>query len=209
MLDSDSVSVLMKGCDVMSGENIDSRFNEIYDTTNKIILAFITAKCGNAADINDIFQETYMELYQRLQKRGADYVKDGKNFTLKIAKNKIARHYTLAERLKIFVSTTIKSEDNTEYQTNYYEDKETNKDLFLAEDNIENYIINQDILENVRQFIKQKPADVEKIFYFFYELDLSISEIAQILSITESNVKHKLYRTLKELRDLLNERWKS
>ena len=201
----DSTSVSAKGCDVMHEGNIVSRFNEIYDSTNKIVLAFITAKCGNTSDIDDIFQETYMELYQRLQKRGADYVKDGKNFTLRIAKNKIAQYYTLAKRLKMFVSLKIKSEDDADKEMDL---SDADIDSFLAEDNIENYIINQGIFEDVRQFIKQKPADIEQIFYFFYEMDLSISEIAQALSLTESNVKHKLYRTLKELRNLLNERWK-
>jgi len=201
----DSTFVSAKGCDVMQEGNIVSRFNEIYDSTNKIVLAFITAKCGNTSDIDDIFQETYMELYQRLQKRGADYVKDGKNFTLRIAKNKIAQYYTLAKRLKMFVSLRIKSEDDADKEMDL---SDADIDSFLAEDNIENYIINQGIFEDVRQFIKQKPADIEQIFYFFYEMDLSISEIAQALSLTESNVKHKLYRTLKELRNLLNERWK-
>ena len=201
----DSTFVSAKGCDVMHEGNIVSRFNEIYDSTNKIVLAFITAKCGNTSDIDDIFQETYMELYQRLQKRGADYVKDGKNFTLRIAKNKIAQYYTLAKRLKMFVSLRIKSEDDADKEMDL---SDADIDSFLAEDNIENYIINQGIFEDVRQFIKQKPADIEQIFYFFYEMDLSISEIAQALSLTESNVKHKLYRTLKELRNLLNERWK-
>jgi len=196
----------MKGCDAMSDANINSRFNEIYDSTNKTVLAFITAKCGNTADVSDIFQETYMELYQRLQKRGADYVKDGRSFTLRIARNKIARHYKLAERLKIFVSMTIKSENNEDKEM---ELSEADINSFLAEENIENYIVNQEIFEDVRRFIKQKPADIGQIFYFFYEMDLTISEIAQALSLTESNVKHKLYRTLKELRELLNERWKS
>ena len=191
----------------MSDASVVSRFNEIYDSTNKTVLAFITAKCGNTADVGDIFQETYMELYQRLQKRGADYVKDGKNFTLRVAKNKIARHYKLAERLKMFTSMTMTIKNENE--DNETELSGADMDAFLAEDNIEDYLINQEILEDVRRFIKQKPADVGQIFYFFYEMDLSILEIAQILSLTESNVKHKLYRTLKELRNLLNERWKS
>ena len=55
----------------MSNPNIASRFDDIYDSTNQAVLAFITAKCKNTADISDIFQDTYMELYQVLIKRGA------------------------------------------------------------------------------------------------------------------------------------------
>jgi DNA-directed RNA polymerase specialized sigma24 family protein len=36
-----------------------------------------------------------------------------------------------------------------------------------------------------------------------YDVDLTIVEIAEVLSISESSVKNKLYRTLKEIRKLL------
>jgi len=195
----ESKAVSMKESDIMPDTNIVARFDEIYDSTNKLVLAYITSKCGNTADINDIFQETYMELYQRLQKRGADYVKDGKAFVLKIAKNKIFRHYTIAERLRIFVSMTAKNEDS-EYEEIELSDAEA--DAFIMEDSV----INQIILENAQQFIQQKSKNVEKIFYLFYDVGLSIPEIAKTLSLTESNVKNKLYRTIKELQNLLNER---
>jgi DNA-directed RNA polymerase specialized sigma24 family protein len=44
---------------------------------------------------------------------------------------------------------------------------------------------------------------VKKVLYMFYELGMTIAEIAEELSMSESNVKHKLYRTLKEVRDSL------
>ena len=52
-------------------------------------------------------------------------------------------------------------------------------------------------------YIEQKPPDVKKIFYLFYNIGLSIPEIAGELSLSESGVKNKLYRTIKELRNLL------
>ena len=75
------------------------RFDEIFDSTKKTVLAYITAKCGHTANIHDIVQETYMELYKVLRKRGADYVKNERAFVLRLAKQKINRHYTLTDRL--------------------------------------------------------------------------------------------------------------
>ena len=95
----------------MSNPNTVSRFDEIYNSTSKTVLAFITAKCGRTADINDIFQDTYLELYQVLSKRGADYVKNDNAFMLHIAKQKIARYYSLLERLRFFVSMTMTGKD--------------------------------------------------------------------------------------------------
>jgi RNA polymerase sigma-70 factor (ECF subfamily) len=68
----------------------------------------------------------------------------------------------------------------------------------------EDLVVNSVMFEDVKQIIRSKPEDVQKIFYLMYEVGLTISEIAEALSITESGVKNKLYRTLKELRNLLN-----
>jgi RNA polymerase sigma-70 factor (ECF subfamily) len=200
MIDLNSASV--KDSDALPDASIISCFNEMYDLTNKPVLAFITAKCGNTADIADIFQDTYMELYQRLKKRGTDYVTDSKAFVLKIAKNRRARHYSLAKRLQMFVSvsTTAKTGDGENGET---EISGADIDSILAEDSMEDYAVNQIILEDLRQFIRQKPEDIKKIFYLFYDLGLSIPEIARKLSLGESNVKNKLYRTVKELKNLL------
>ena len=178
----------------MSNPDAASRFGEIYDSTNKAILAFITAKCGRTADINDIFQETYMELYKILNERGADYIKNEKAFVLRIAKRKVAKFYSLSERLKNFVSMSATNEDGEEVDLSEFK-----ADAFLTDD----FTVNYAMLESVRQFICSKPEDVQKVFYLMYDVDLTIPEISKALSMSESNVKNKLYRTLKELRNLL------
>jgi len=178
----------------MSNPNIASRFDEIYSSTKKAVLTLVTAKCGNTADISDIIQETYMELYMVLRKRGADYVTNEKAFVMKLAKQKIARHYSLMDRLRVFISFAPADEDGQGVELS---DVDVNG--FLMED----FAINSSLLETARQFIVSKPEVVKKVFYLFYDLGLSIPEIGQTLSLSESNVKNKLYRTLKELRDVL------
>ena len=178
----------------MSNPNVASRFDEIYNSTNNTVLAFITTKCGRTADINDIFQDTYMELYKVLNKRGVDYVTNEKALVLRIAKRKIAKHYSLLERLRMFISLYATNEDEEEIDLSDFE-----IDAFLVED----FAVNQIMLETIKQYIKQKPKDVRKVFYLFYDVGLSIPEIARELALNESNVKNKLYRTLKGLRNLL------
>jgi RNA polymerase sigma-70 factor (ECF subfamily) len=72
-------------------------------------------------------------------------------------------------------------------------------DDFLTED----FAFSQILLENAREFIRKKPEIIKKVFYLFYDVGMTIPEIAQSLGINESGVKNKLYRTLKELRSLL------
>ena len=178
----------------MSTQNIASQFDEIYDSTHKMTLAFITAKCARTADISDIFQETYMELYSLLIKRGAEYVTHEKALVLKIAKRKLFRHYSMSERLKIFVPMTSTDESGNEVDLIDFE-----AGSFLTED----FAVNNVLLDSAKDFLRSKPEDVQKVFYLTYEVGLTISEVAQTMSMSESNVKNKLYRTLKELRDLL------
>ena len=178
----------------MVDPSIALRFNEIYDSTNKAVLAFITAKCCNTYDIQDIMQDTYVELYKLIVKRGVDYIKNDKAIMLRIAKQKLYRYYSLMDRLRMFVPMTKTNEEGEEIDL-----PDIEADAFLTED----FITNQIMLDNVRHFIQGKPQDVKKVFYLFYDVEQSIPEIAKALSMSESNVKHKLYRTLKELRNLL------
>ncbi|MCL1791433.1 MAG: RNA polymerase sigma factor [Peptococcaceae bacterium] len=186
----------------MADPDIASLFNEIYSSTNKATLAFITAKCRHTADISDIFQDTYMELYNALAKRGAGYVTNTKALVLRIASRKIAKYYSWLERLRMRElpnSPIYVSEDSTDDDEMALSDFAA--DSFLTED----FAVNQILLESAKAFIHSKPEDVQKVFYLMYDVDLTIPEIARILDIGESNVKNKLYRTLKELRHLLSE----
>jgi len=178
----------------MPDTNVAIRFDEIYDATCKDVLAFITAKCGRTADINDIFQETYMELYDLLEKRGVDYVTHAKALVMRIAKQKIARNFSLLDRLKSLVPLTQADEDDENAAPDDYL-----VDGFCMED----FVVNDMMLAEAWSYIKTKPELVRKVFYLMYHVGFTIPEIAQLLSISESNVKNKLYRTLKALRNLL------
>jgi len=179
----------------MSNPSTPSRFEEIYNSTSKKVLAFIISKCGRTADIDDIFQDTYLELHQVLCKRGAEYIQDETAFMLQIARRKVSKYYSLYQRLRMFVSAISTNEDGEEVDLT-----ELEADSFLTED----FAVNQIMAEVVQQFLQQKPEEVKKIFYLFYDIGLTIPEIANELSIKESGVKNKLYRTIKELRKLLN-----
>ena len=178
----------------MVDPKVTSQFNEIYDSTYRVALSFVAAKCCNTADIHDILQDTYVELYQIIEKRGVDYIKNAKALVLRIARQKLYRYYSLIERLRMVVPITATKEDGEEVEL-----FELESSAFLTED----FVIDKLMLEDVKRFIKQKPQDVKKVFYLFYDVGLTIPEISKTLSMSESNVKHKLYRTLKELRALL------
>jgi len=179
----------------MQNEDTILQFNEIYNSTHNAVLAYITSKCNATADISDIFQNTYMELYQVLSRRGISYVTDEKGLVFRIAKRKLARHYSLFKRMQNIVSITYENNDGSECELEI-------SDIDLNDLSVEDITVNQIILDKAKEFIKQKPEDVKKVFYLFYEVGQTIPEIASLLSISQSSVKNKLYRTIKELREI-------
>ena len=164
---------------------LDRVFNEIYDSTYRSTLIYVTAKCHNTEDIADILQETYTELYTVICRRGADYIKDINAFVRKVAKSKVYRHYSFFERIK----------NNT--SINEIED------VFCEDEfDLENTVMDKLTVEEAEKHIFSKPLITQKIFCMYFSLDMTISEISEALGVGESYVKNRLYRTLGELREM-------
>jgi RNA polymerase sigma-70 factor (ECF subfamily) len=182
----------VKDGETMVDQNIISLFNNIYDTTNRKVLGFIT-KCSNTSDIRDIFQDTYMELYTVIVKRGLGYIENSEAFVMRIAKQKVYRYYSLLDRLKFAAPLFVADNDGNEINIADLESDDYSLDISM---------LNRALIEDIRREISTKPQIVQKIFFMRYSLDMTIPEIAELLSVGESYVKNKLYRTISELRKL-------
>ena len=172
----------------MTIEEKKERFDSIYKNTYQNILKYIVCHSMNIGDVNDILQETYLELYQILDRKTVSKEKIGA-FLIGIAKNKIKKHYGLFYKIKTYFLFS-KNEQELEWI-------ETVKDDFDTLD----FIIHKEQSKQVWEYIKKKKPLVTKIFFLYYGFELTIKEIAKELNINESNVKNILYRTLKELKE--------
>lgn len=166
----------------------DKYFNELYDSTYKKVLIFVTAKASNMYDIEDILQETYTEVYSVICKKGAQYIQHPEAFVLKVAKRKVYMHYTLKERI---CGISLNTEDESEREL---------LDMVTDGFDIEDELCTKELFESITSYISSKPLVVQKIFMLYYSLDMTISEIAKELAVGESFVKNKIYRTLNELK---------
>jgi RNA polymerase sigma factor (sigma-70 family) len=176
----------------MVDQTVHTSFNRIYDSTKRKALIHITSKCKKTQDISDIFQETYAELFLVLSKRGINYIENEEAFVLKLANQKIYKHYTILEKLKAIIPFT---QMNNEDELFEIENVETDEIY------IEDRIVKDELVQDIHSYLMKKSEDIRRIFYLYYSLELTISEIALELRMTESNVKNKLYRTLSELRN--------
>ncbi len=163
------------------------KFNDIYDKTYLDILKYVIVKCHNINDANDIIQETYLELWNILNKKELSN-KNIKSYIIGITNNKIKKHFTLLQKIKT-ISIFEKNVNDIELI-----------DLMEDDINIENFIIRRDDWTFIWKYIKSKKnQNIPKVFYLYYQMDLSIKEISKVLNVNESYIKNLIYRTLKEL----------
>ena len=164
------------------------KFEKIYNDTYNKTLKYIVIKCSNIEDINDIMQDTYLELLNKMKRNKLERVENIDNYIIGIANNIIKRHYTKKKKENIIS----------------YDDEDNIAELLIQDDfDLEESIITKYNIDKVWEYIKNKELITIKIFYLYFGLGLKISEIAQELGVGESYIKNKIYRTLKELKKYL------
>jgi len=170
----------------MSTQKPQNSFEAIYKDTYNDVLKFVIFKCHNLDDVNDIVQETYIELFKMMNKQD---IEDAKSYIIGIAKNKLKKHYSVINKIKtIFISSSIDDEEISNIaQSNF---------------NLENHVFTKITKEEIWHYLRNKNPLIAKIFYLYYGEDITIKEIAKELKLNESTVKNHLYRTLKELNKL-------
>lgn len=160
-------------------------FETIYRKTYNRTLKFIIIKCSNMDDINDILQDTYIELLNKLKKNKKLKIDNLYSYILGIANNILKRYYH-------------KKSNNVIQYSFDNEDSKNNLEIKDESDFEQDFITKENVKE-VWEYIKNKDLEIAKIFYLYFSFGLKISEISNELNLKESNVKNKIYRTLNEL----------
>lgn len=109
-----------------------NNFEEIYNKTYTRMLKFAVVKCNNIDDVNDIIQDTYIELLKIMKKKKVIPTENLDNYVLGIANNVIKRHYSKKKKDKVII---------------YYPNKENDEDIEIKDE----FDIEQDFItkENV------------------------------------------------------------
>lgn len=166
-------------------------FEKLYNDSYDNVLKYVICSCSNAEDVKDIVQSIYLELLNVLNKD--NNFNKGDAYIMGIAKNKVNQYYRFKYKSKLVSLFSPKD------------------DLLLLDNlpndiNLPKELIKKENLKYIWNFLKRKKVIVFKIFYLYYYTDMNIKDIAKELNISESNVKHYLYRTLNELKDIMNGR---
>lgn len=172
----------------MTNHNTSNSFDKIYKETYRNVLKYVICNCSNLEDVKDIVQNVYFEVLKNIKKE-----RDMNNinaYIMGIARNKVKDYYRFKYKEKI-VSFFSKKDDSDSI------------DYIPSDLDIQKDFIKKEDLRFVWEFLKKKNIVIFKIFYLYYYDDMSIKDISKELNMNESNVKNYLYRTLKELKVVL------
>lgn len=173
--------------------DIEKEFKNIYQTTYSKVLKYIIIKCHNLDDANDIVQDTYLELLKKLKRNKIDSNINLEIYIYGIANNVLKRYYFKLKNINKF-------ELNKNINRNCEQLDEIQE--LKSEINLEEEFITKDNVIKIWKHVNKKDIVTAKIFYLHFVLGITIFEISNLLNITESTVKNKLYRTIREIKKI-------
>ena len=165
-------------------------FDKLYDRTKENVHRYIAAKCFDLNDVDDIYQNTWLTVYEAVDDR-TEPLPNEEAFVILIAKRQLSRYYSLAVRLKNRLFTDRVPELPADFPDSA---------------DVEDELIGRELAEEIGALVRKRPLTAQKIFYLYYSKDMKLSEIAALMEMKESTVKRYLYSTLAEIRRLYERR---
>lgn len=163
----------------------DAKFNKVYDETFASLKRFVASKCSNPFDIGDILQDTYTDYYRVLTKKGISYIENDADYLFRIAKRKLAKYYSLMQRLRDIFPLPDQDDDYPG----------------LADPcGVEEAVISSAETERILKKIKALPEDTQKLIYLCFNENMSLESISKETGLPLHTVKNKIYRGLKKIR---------
>ena len=113
--------------------------------------------------------------------------KEPEAFVIGIARYCLSHYYTAVQRLRARISLSSGG------------DKDAPPDIGDDTD-IEGLVADRELCDELFREICSRPSDVQRMFYLHYYLGLGLTETAELMGISESRVKQRLYQTVRQLR---------
>lgn len=159
-------------------------FGYFVDTYQNMALTIAYRLCRNRSDAEDVVQDAFLKAYQNLH----SYKFNGKFSTwfYRIVYNTGITHINRKQNKDSQLEVDQRSE-TMNVQPDFFEKKEQ-----------------EELRSTIEEALLQLPSNEAVIVSLYYLEDYSVKEITQIVSLSESNVKIRLFRARKKLKELIN-----
>lgn len=150
---------------------------------------YLTIKNHSLAE--DLFQETFIKVIQSL--RAGKYKDNGRflSWVIRIAHNLIIDHFRKEKQMN--------SVSNDDSELDLLNNKK------LAEENIEDMLVNDQIREDIRKLINELPADQREVVLMRHFGGLSFKEIADQTNVSINTALGRMRYALINLRKMIKE----
>ena len=166
--------------DVLLKRHQDRLFNYIYFLVRSREVA------------EDIFQETFVKAIVTLQQ--GRYTNDGK-FAAWITR---IAHNLVIDQFRVERNENVISSDEAEY--------DILNDAALSEGNIENSMVNDQVLKDVRALVDELPDCQREVVFMRYYQDLSFKEIADITGVSINTALGRMRYAVMNMRRIAAEK---
>ena len=166
--------------DVLLKRHQDRLFNYIYFLVRSREVA------------EDIFQETFVKAIMTLQQ--GRYTNDGK-FAAWITR---IAHNLVIDQFRVERNENVISNDEAEY--------DIFNDAKLSEGNIENSMVNEQVLKDVRALVNELPDCQREVVFMRYYQDLSFKEIAEITGVSINTALGRMRYAVMNMRRIAEEK---
>ena len=184
MADDALVTLYLEGnnsaFDVLLNRHKDRLFNYI----------FFIVRSKEVAE--DIFQETFVKAIVTLQQ--GRYVNDGK-FAAWITR---IAHNLVIDQFRIERNENTVSNDETEY--------DLLNDARLSEGTIENRMVNEQVLRDVRMLVDELPDCQREVVFMRYYQDMSFKDIADITGVSINTALGRMRYAIMNMRRIAAEK---
>lgn len=165
---------------VLSGDK--DAFRVVVDTYKDPLYRYCLARTGDEDKAGDLVQETFIRAYRSLP-------------TFKLGKKFGPWIFTVASNvLRTAWSRKTKEQDRAIHLF-YPDDPDQN--------NPEHEVIQAETRSELLRALQGLSHELYEVLYLYYFEGLSVSEIAEVLSLGEENIKSRLFRGRKKLRETM------
>ncbi len=151
---------------------------------------FMLVKDRQLAD--DIFQDTFIKIINTL--KCGTYKDEGKfiQWAMRIAHNLVIDYFRKSKKVS--------------YVENRYDNSDVFDNLFIAEDSVEQKIVREQILKDVKKLMELLPKDQKEVLYLRCYAGLSFKEIAEQTNVSINTALGRMRYAVINLRKLADEK---
>ncbi len=167
-------------------ESYDSAFVQLYQSYYTKVFAFVYSRVGNVELSKDLTAETFEKAYTK--GRGVREPAAYGTWLFVVAKNVVVGHY---RRRKRELNGMDRVKDS----------------LWLSDqpENPESRAIQSEQFVHIMRHLRDLPWRDQELLSLKFDAELTYAEIAQVMAMSEVNVRVSIFRALKRLRDRVRE----